>query len=78
MTSQRLQEGFFGPDATRAMKAAFDKACSAIAGPDPPCSLREAIAQRIIQLAADGNVDQDRLCEAAVRIAAIRVDVRAI
>jgi hypothetical protein len=57
----------FGPDATRAMGAAFDKACRSLQDGDQANVVREIIAKRIIDLALDGERDPDHLCEASLR-----------
>jgi hypothetical protein len=53
----------FGPDDTRAMGAAFEKACQTFRGGGQPDIAKEIIAKRIIALAQEGELDPDRLCE---------------
>jgi hypothetical protein len=57
------QNSAFGPDATQAMGAAFDKACQMLHGGGQPDIAKEVIARRIIELARDGERNPDRLCE---------------
>jgi hypothetical protein len=57
---------FFGPDGTRAMGAAFDKACRAL--PDQPDIVKEVIARRIIELAREGDSDPDHLCDVTLKM----------
>jgi hypothetical protein len=60
-----VQDVFFGPDATRAMGAAFDKACRSL--PGQPSIVKEVIAKRIIDLARGGDSDPDHLCDVTLR-----------
>jgi hypothetical protein len=60
------QDVFFGPDGTRAMGAAFDRACTAL--PGQPDIVKEIIAKRIIELARAGDGDPDHLCDVALKI----------
>jgi hypothetical protein len=60
------QDVFFGPDVTRAMGAAFDKACRS--PPGRPDIVKEVIAKRIIDLARAGDSDPDHLCDAALKL----------
>jgi hypothetical protein len=57
----------FGPDATRAMGAAFDKACRSLRDCSQAPVVREIIAKHIIDLARDGERDPDHLCDATLR-----------
>jgi hypothetical protein len=57
----------FGPDATRAMGAAFDKACRSLRNGAQADVVREIIAKQIIDLARHGERDPDHLCEASLR-----------
>jgi hypothetical protein len=57
----------FGPDVTRAMGVAFDKACRSLQDNDQANVVREIIAKRIIDLARDGERDPDHLCDATLR-----------
>lgn len=57
----------FGPDATLAMGAAFDKACRSLQESGQTNVVREIIAKQIIDLARDGERDPDHLCEASLR-----------
>jgi len=59
---QRLQNGSFDYEATRAMGAAYDKACLALDGASEPELIREFIATRIVRIAKTGERDPDRLC----------------
>jgi hypothetical protein len=60
-----FQDVFFGPDATRAMGVAFDKACRSL--PGQPSIVREVIAKRIIDLARGGDSDPDHLCDVTLK-----------
>jgi hypothetical protein len=60
------QDVFFGPDGTRAMGAAFDKACRSL--PGQPDIVKEVIAKRIIDLARAGDSDPDHLCDVALKL----------
>jgi hypothetical protein len=53
---------FFGPDATRAMGAAFDKVCSTLGDNDQPNVVKEVIAKKIIELVRKGDSNPDHLC----------------
>ena len=57
------QDAFFGPNATHAMGAAFDKACRSLHDTGQPGIVKEIIAKRIITLAREGDNDPDHLCE---------------
>jgi hypothetical protein len=61
------QEGFFGPEATRAMGAAFDKACRSLQNTGQPSIVKEVIAKRIIDLAREGDSDPDHLCDMTLK-----------
>jgi hypothetical protein len=52
---------FFGPEATRAMGAAFDKVCRSLRDTGQPSLIKEIIAKRIIDLAREGDRDPDHL-----------------
>ena len=61
-----IQDVCFDDEATRAMGAAFDKACSSLrhfAGAD---KVRELVAKRIIEAAINGELDPIRLQSQAV------------
>ena len=58
---------YFGPDATRAMGSAFDKACRSLQNNGQANVVREIIAKRIIDLARDGERDPDHLCDATLQ-----------
>jgi hypothetical protein len=62
-----FQQMFFGPDAIRAMDAAFDKACRSLHDAGQPEIVKEVIAKRIISLACDGERDPDRLCDETLK-----------
>ena len=53
---------FFGPDATRAMGASFDKVCSTLGDNDQPNVVKEVIAKKIIELVRKGDSNPDHLC----------------
>jgi hypothetical protein len=65
--SRTVADVYFGPDATRAMGAAFDKACRSLQNGDQANVVREIIAKHIIDLARDGECDPDQLCDATLR-----------
>ncbi len=58
-----VRDAVFGPDDSRAMGAAFEKACQTLRGGGQPDIAKESIAKRIIALAQEGERDPDRLCE---------------
>jgi hypothetical protein len=60
-----FQNVFFGPDATRAMGMAFDKACLLL--PGQPNLVREIIAKRIIDLTREADNNSDHLCDVALK-----------
>jgi hypothetical protein len=63
-----MKQSAFDSDATAVLAAAYDKAIAGFAnGDDPPKAVQEVIAKRIIVLAAKGERDPSRLCEAALR-----------
>jgi hypothetical protein len=51
----------FDPDSIKKLCAAYEKAVDG-----QPTSVREMIAKHIIALAAEGERDSDKLCEAAL------------
>jgi len=55
-----FQQAYYGPDATRVMGAAFDKACQSLHDAGQPNIVKEVIAKRIISLARNGERDPDR------------------
>jgi hypothetical protein len=57
----------FEPDVTRAMSVAFDEVCRALFVPDNAKTIREAIAEKIIEHARCGEHDSDRLRDAVLR-----------
>jgi hypothetical protein len=59
--------GAFDPEATAAMTAAYGKACQSMHDWEQPEILKDIIAKRIIDIAADGERDPDRICERALR-----------
>jgi hypothetical protein len=62
-----FQDAAFGPEVTRAMAAAFDKACQSVKGHPREIPLRDAIARAIIELARQGEHDPMRLSELALK-----------
>jgi hypothetical protein len=67
-----FQGVFFGPDAVRAMGAAFDKTCQSLHDAGQPDVVKEVIAKRIISLARDGERDPDRLCDETLKALGFR------
>jgi hypothetical protein len=55
----------FTPEATHVMGEAFDRACLVL-GPIPP-AVKETIANRVIEQAATGERDPDRLLLAGLK-----------
>src|SRR5436190_20416754 len=51
----------FDPEVTLALSLAFDEVCLALFVPEEVKTVREAIADKIIQLARQGEHDPDRL-----------------
>jgi hypothetical protein len=49
------------------MGVAFDKACRSLHAAEQPGIAREIVAKRIIELAREGDNDQDHLCEATLK-----------
>jgi hypothetical protein len=62
-----FQQAYYGPDATRVMGAAFDKACQSLHDAGQPNIVKEAIAKRIISLARKCERDPDRLCDETLK-----------
>jgi hypothetical protein len=60
--------GAFDPEATAAMTAAYGKACQSMHDWEQPEILKDIIAKRIIDVAADGERDPDMICERALRL----------
>jgi hypothetical protein len=57
-------DGFkFDPEAKRIMGVAFEMTCAALKYANRSDVAHEAIANRIIELARNGMLDPDRLCE---------------
>jgi hypothetical protein len=57
-------DGFkFDPEAKRVMGVAFEMTCAALKYSNQSDVAHEAIAKRIIELAKNGMLDPDRLCE---------------
>jgi len=56
----------FDPETVAMLGAAFDKTIAALRDGRQPEIIRETIAKRIIALAAKGEHDPDRLCEATL------------
>jgi len=67
----------FDPETTRLMGIAFETALVALERTDGPVNpTRDAVAQKIIELAKAGENDPERLCEAALQ--ALRPSPRVI
>lgn len=60
MRSTSTDNFYFDDNATHAMGAAFDKACSSLSQPATADTARELIARRIIEAAKTGQRDQAR------------------
>ena len=59
-----LLDGFkFDPETKRIMGIAFEMICAALKYTNRPDIAHEALANRIIELAKNGVLDPDRLCE---------------
>ena len=57
-------DGFkFEPETTRIVGVAFEMTCSALKYTSRPDVAHEAVAKRIIELAKNGVLNPDRLCE---------------
>ena len=56
----------FNPDEVAILGQAFDKACQELYDSVQPVSLEEIIAKRLIMIAARGETDPERMCEAAL------------
>jgi len=61
-----LSSGAFDPDAVKAMTAAYEAACTALALADRTDALTHTIAKMIIERAKRGELDPVRLCEAVL------------
>ena len=57
----------FDTDATRVMGEAFDRACYSLHDIGQPDLVREIIANRIIEVAGDGERDPGELCARALK-----------
>jgi hypothetical protein len=62
-----LVEQSFGPDQTRAMAVAFEKACESLGLTDTPDRLTDIVARKIVETARTGETDAVRLYEAVMR-----------
>ena len=58
-----LDEFKFDPEAKRIMGVAFEMTCAALKYTNRPDVAHEAVANRIVELAKNGVLDPDRLCE---------------
>ena len=59
-----LLDGFrFDPEARRVMGVALDMTCAALKYTNRPDVAHEAVVKRISELAKNGVLDPDRLCE---------------
>jgi hypothetical protein len=73
-----LRDYAFDTEATAALVAAYDKAAFGLHDKGQPRVTREIIAKRIIELAAAGERDPDKLSEAALAsLGIVREDVSA-
>jgi hypothetical protein len=64
MPIAKFLDGFkFDPEAERIMGVAFEMTRAALKYTSRPDVAREAVARRIIELAKNGVLDPDRLCE---------------
>jgi len=61
-----IRHGVFDPEAIAVMSEAFDAACKELHDSGQPEIVREVIAERIIELAATGELNPARLREAAL------------
>jgi hypothetical protein len=59
-------EQSFGPEQTRAMAVAFEKACESLRLADTPDRITNIVAGKIIETARDGETDAVRLYEAVM------------
>jgi hypothetical protein len=62
-----LVEQSFGPEQTRAMAVAFEKACESLGLTDTSDRLTDIVACKIIDTARTGETDAVRLYEAVMR-----------
>ena len=58
-----IKDAVFEPDDTRALAIAFDGICKEMKLPDTAKDAREIVAMRIIDLAREGVLDPQVLCE---------------
>ena len=65
--SSALVEQSFGPDQTRAMGVAFEKACESLGLTDTADRLTDIVALKIVETARTGETDAVRLYEAVMR-----------
>jgi len=61
-----IQNVAFDDAATSAMGEAFDRACSAVRSHEPASTVRETIANRILDAAKNGERNPNRLLERAL------------
>ena len=67
MPITQFLDGFkFDPEAKRVMGVAFEMTCAALKLADRADLATEIVAKRIIELAKQGEIDPDRLCERAL------------
>jgi hypothetical protein len=57
----------FNPEATRAMGVAFEKVCAALRLVDRADPIVELVAKKIIELAQQGELNPDLLCEGVLK-----------
>ena len=62
-TTPLLDDLKFDPEAKRIMGVAFEMTCAALKYTNRPDVAHVAVAKRIIELAKNGVLDPDRLCE---------------
>jgi hypothetical protein len=66
----------FNSDEVSVLGQAFDKACQELYDSGQSDSLEEIIAKRLVTIAARGELDPDRMCEAALVSVGLREKAR--
>jgi hypothetical protein len=67
MSITEFLDGFkFDPETRRVMGVAFEMACATLKFADQTYVAHEVIAKRIIELAKNGVIDPDQLCDQAL------------
>jgi hypothetical protein len=71
----QISDRSFDAETTALIGQAFDKTCRELHDKGQPASVKEIIAQRIIEIAGRGERDPDRISEAVLKCLALRQDM---